>query len=118
MFWKNFVALCSKHNKTPTAVVSELGLAKGNVTSWKRGKIPQVVTQKKIADYFGVDTKYFSIEHAELSENSNEKAPNCGKNMITIMGRDGAFTQKEVTDDQLKALQAIISQLPNASEKM
>lgn len=109
MFWDIFVALCSKHNTTPTAVVNKLGLAKGNVTSWKKGKVPQAVTQKKIADYFGVDVKLFSTE----SEDNTRQG-----NVVTIIGRDGNYTKKELTDDQAKLLQDFIKKLPSLKEEL
>ena len=81
MFWDIFVALCSKHNTTPTAVVNKLGLAKGNVTSWKKGKVPQAVTQKKIADYFGV-----SVDYSEVFISDGAKS-DCG-NIGDIFSKD------------------------------
>lgn len=54
MFWENFVALCEKRGKKPNPIARELGVASGTVTEWKKGRIPQSVTLKKISDYFGV----------------------------------------------------------------
>lgn len=41
-------------NKSPSAVVLEIGLQKSTVTRWKNGSIPTDATALKIADYFGV----------------------------------------------------------------
>lgn len=58
MFWNNFVKLCNKIGKSPTAVISELNISRGSVTHWKAGKVPHHSTLLKIADYFGVSVDY------------------------------------------------------------
>ncbi len=113
MFWENFVTLCSNHNTTPTAVVDELKLSRGSVTNWKNGKTPRITTQQKIADRFGVDVAYFSIKSKALKFRSENE----DKNTVIIMGRDGQFTKKELSDEQINALKAIVEQMPDASEK-
>jgi transcriptional regulator with XRE-family HTH domain len=45
-------------NKSPSAVVLEIGLQKSTVTRWKNGSIPTDATALKIADYFGVTVDY------------------------------------------------------------
>ncbi len=117
MFWENFVALCTENNISPTAVVTKLDLAKGNVTSWKRGKTPQIVTQQKIADYFGVDISYFTSESNTASKRSSASKTE-DRNTVTIIGRDGAFTKKKLSDEQIKALEALISQMRDASDDL
>ena len=116
MFWKNLVALCNKHNTTPTAVVNHLGLAKGNVTSWKSGKTPQATTLKKVSDYFGVDTNYFAVEHIIPNEKPSASGELPDKNVVTIIGRDGRYIQKKLTDEQIRALETIINQMPDAPD--
>ena len=58
MFWDNFIKLCEQINKSPTAVISELGISRGSVTHWKAGKVPHHATLLKIADYFNVTVDY------------------------------------------------------------
>ena len=58
MFWKIFLELCNQKEISPTAVVVELGLSRGSVTSWKDGKIPYQRTLAKIAAYFNVSVDY------------------------------------------------------------
>lgn len=36
----------------------ELGIARGSVTSWKKGTVPNNTTLLKIANYFGVSTDF------------------------------------------------------------
>ena len=62
MFWDNFYTICKEHNKTPTDVVEELGIARGSITKWKNGSMPSGKNLKKITDYFGVSTSAFFVE--------------------------------------------------------
>ena len=55
MFWDRFTALCIKNSKSPTAVVTELGISPASVTQWKNGANPRSKTIYKIANYFNVD---------------------------------------------------------------
>ncbi|MCD8100848.1 MAG: hypothetical protein LUE06_09795 [Oscillospiraceae bacterium] len=55
MFWDTFVALCAKQNKSPNAVISEIGCASSAaVTGWKKGAQPRAKVLKMIADYFDI----------------------------------------------------------------
>ena len=62
MFWDIFVELCNSIDKALNNVVSELGLASGTATKWKKGTKPHDSTCKKIADYFGVTVEYLKGE--------------------------------------------------------
>lgn len=53
-FYDNFISLCNKIGKTPSAVAIEIGLAKPTVNRWKNGSTPTDATLRKVADYFGV----------------------------------------------------------------
>lgn len=53
-FWEIFTNLCDAHCEKPTAVVTQIGLSKGNVTRWKNGGSPKLDTAAKIAKHFGV----------------------------------------------------------------
>lgn len=54
MFYSNFLKLCNKINKAPSAVAVELGFQKSSVTKWSRGTLPTKANQLKIANYFGI----------------------------------------------------------------
>lgn len=58
MFWDNFIKLCNQINKSPTSVISDLGISRGSVTHWKSGKVPHHDTLLKIANHFGVTVDY------------------------------------------------------------
>ncbi len=124
MFWQNFITLCSEHNTTPTAVVSKLGLAKGNVTSWKSGKTPQATTLKKIADHFGVDESQLVVDLTKSAQSTTKKempsviGEHSDHNVVITIGRDGTYTKKRLTDEQIKALQTLIDQMPDVPDEV
>ena len=69
MFYENFIRLCTKTGKSPTAIAEEIGLNRSTVTGWKkRGSLPSDATAQKLADYFGVTV-------AELMAEEKEPAP-------------------------------------------
>lgn len=54
MFYENFMLLCEKIGKSPTAVCLELGFSSGAHSFWKGGAVPRSSTIIKIANYFGI----------------------------------------------------------------
>ena len=62
MFWNNFIDLCLKNNTKPNPVAKELGISSGAVSKWKSGTMPNSITLRKIADYFGVSPDYLLLD--------------------------------------------------------
>lgn len=92
MFWKRFTALCNERGTTPTAAVKEIGLAGGNVTYWKKGRIPNTKVIQQLADFFGVSPSYFVVE--------TEKAPASEETGVTEQEvRHALFDGQEVSDE-------------------
>lgn len=58
MFWEIYSRLCKSKGKSANAVAKELSIASGTVTEWKRGRMPQNMTLRRIADYFDVSVEY------------------------------------------------------------
>lgn len=66
VFYDVFLQLCNSVNKSPSAVVQELGMNKSAVTNWKtRGSTPTGANLQKIADYFNVSVPYLREEDEE-----------------------------------------------------
>lgn len=53
-FYDNYIALCNKAGKSPSAAAVEMGLTKPSVNRWKTGSQPTDATLRRVADYFGV----------------------------------------------------------------
>ncbi len=58
MFWEIYIRLCRSKGLSANAVARELSIASGTVTEWKKGRIPQNATLKRLSDYFGVSVNY------------------------------------------------------------
>ena len=56
-FYENYVSMCNRIGKTPSAVAVEIGLSKPAVNRWKNGGCPTDATARKVAKYFGVSVE-------------------------------------------------------------
>lgn len=54
MFWDNYYDLCMQNGISPNRAAKDMSISSGTVTEWKKGRMPQLATVKKVADYFGV----------------------------------------------------------------
>lgn len=72
MFWNKFINLCNKKGVSPTAVVTALNISVSNVTSWKKGAIPNDTTISKITNYFNVPFDYFSDADSVYDEEASD----------------------------------------------
>lgn len=69
LFYINYVALCNKIGKSPSAVAEELGFMRSVVTRWSKGTIPRQATLQKVADYFGVSVEYLLGKEKQPAKN-------------------------------------------------
>jgi transcriptional regulator with XRE-family HTH domain len=60
-FYDNYIALCNRAGKSPSAVALEIGLTKPTITRWKNGSTPTDATMRRVADY--VDVPVESIKY-------------------------------------------------------
>lgn len=74
MFWEIYVGLCRDRGLSANAVARELSIASGTVSEWKKGRMPQNATLKRIAEYFGVSVGHLTgkgiVETAEPAHRS------------------------------------------------
>ena len=125
MFWENYKKLCDSINKKPNPVAAELGFSSGNVTAWKNGRVPKWTSLKKIANYFNVDVSDlisapdFVVKTADdtvvgieaMSPQATEHI-----NEIKIIGRDGSYEERALTDEQFELFKKMIAALPEATD--
>ncbi len=64
MFWDNYYNLCLNNGISPNAAAKEMKISSGAVTEWKKGRLPQMATIKKIAEYFGVSVADLTAENS------------------------------------------------------
>lgn len=98
-FYSNFLTMCNNIGKTPSKVVTEVGLKKSAVTRWKAGGNPTDATAQKIADYFGVPV-------SELTEETKKAPTQQGEREITMDDFTYAFYKesKDLPDEKKKML--------------
>ena len=76
MFFENFSNLCAKVGKSPSAVVTEIGLNKSAVTSWKKGTNPTNATILKLSNYFGVSVEVLTGPKQKRAVSDSDTAQN------------------------------------------
>ena len=98
-FYSNFLTMCNNIGKTPSKVVTEVGLKKSAVTRWKAGGNPTDATAQKIPDYFGVPV-------SELTEETKKAPTPEGEREITMDDFTYAFYKesKDLPDEKKKML--------------
>lgn len=77
MFYLNFVRLCNKIGKSPSAVAEEMGFQRSVVTRWSNGSAPRKATIEKIATFFNVPSEELTGE----SEQKEKPTPGEGSRL-------------------------------------
>lgn len=75
-FYENYLKMCEKAGKTPSAAALEMGLSKPTVNRWKKGGGATDATALKVASYFGVTVKELTGE-----EQKEKPAPGEGSGL-------------------------------------
>lgn len=50
MFYDQFKRVCEEKKKSPSTVALAVGMSKANVTNWKNGASPKLVTLQRLAE--------------------------------------------------------------------
>lgn len=75
-FYENYLKLCEKAGKTPSAAALEMGLSKPTVNRWKKGGGATDATALKVASYFGV-----TVEELTGEEQKEKPTPSEGSEL-------------------------------------
>lgn len=75
-FYENYLKLCEKAGKTPSAAALEMGLSKPTVNRWKKGGGATDATALKVASYFGV-----MVEELTGEEQKEKPTPSEGSGL-------------------------------------
>ena len=96
--------LCNEKNISISKMLSDLGLAKGLVSNWKkRGTVPSGDILLKIADYFDVSTDYLlGIDFTASSETSEKTVPQ--ERPLTKKQEQVLSLAKNLSDEDMKKL--------------
>lgn len=71
-FYENYLMLCEKAGKTPSAAALEMGLSKPTVNRWKKGGGATDATALKVASYFGVTVEELTGEEQKEKPSTPE----------------------------------------------
>lgn len=142
MFFDRFKELCQEKGVSVYKACTDIGLNRSAVNKWKHGGQPNGTTLACFAKYFGVSVDYlvgnvsdpfFHLDAdrilADINSYETENVPTLAEkdrhtriakkmNYLRIVGRDGSCEERFLTDGQLAAVRAIISQLPDATEDL
>lgn len=97
-FYSNFLTMCNRIGKTPSKVVTEIGLKKSAVTRWKAGGNPTDATVQKLADYFCVPVSELTGEKEKAPIQDGEREVSDDDMMFALWG-DSDDVDKDDLDD-------------------
>lgn len=112
MFWDNFFTYCRRNNTTPTAVAKELNISSGNVTAWKKGRVPKWGTLVKIADYFNITPDILIAENIKITDNNSVSNNTINGNYNVVGNNSQIYVKEELSPQE----QELISIFRNLSE--
>lgn len=94
-FYENYLKLCEKAGKTPSAAALEMGLSKPTVNRWKKGGGATDATALKVASYFGVTVEELTGE----SEQKEKPTPSEESGLDTAFNAVlDQLTEQELAD--------------------
>ena len=110
--------LCKNKGVSGSRMCLDLGISKSTLSDMKHGRTKGVSTDtaKKIASYLNVTVGYLLGEEEKKPTPVSERGQSV--NIVKIVGRDGSFIEKHLSDDQINALKTLICQLPDASDDL
>ncbi len=104
-----FERLMRERSLTHYAVWKATGVSQSSLSDWKRGKgTPGAASLLKLADFFGI-----TVDELMGREIPARKE---GGNIVRLRGRDGSYVERRLSDDQLRAIRFIISQMPDDTD--
>lgn len=113
--------LRAKHGLTLEQVAQSVGVGKSTVRKWETGMIENMRRDKiaKLAAALHTTPAYLMGWNDDADEEPTESVESMEpRNIIKIAGRDGSYEERRLTDEQLAALKAILSQMPEASDDL
>ena len=113
--------LRAKHGLTLEQVAQSVGVGKSTVRKWETGMIENMRRDKiaKLAAALHTTPAYLMGWNDDVEDQAAAPVETViHRNIIKIAGRDGSYEERHLTDEQLAALKAILSQMPEASDDL
>lgn len=96
-FYENYLKLCEKAGKTPSAAALEMGLSKPTVNRWKKGGGATDATALKVASYFGV-----TIEELTGEEQKEKPSTDGEMDLSSLSPEDAELVKKILNASEAK----------------
>ena len=98
-------------NITQVELARTLNIGNTTLSQYESGvRVPSDEIKIRIAKFFNVSLDYLLLG---ADYHSSRKDAHSTINTVRIAGRDGSYTEKHLTDDQLQLLQMMIDQMPD-----
>ena len=107
LFYFNYIKLCNKLNKSPSAVGEELGFTRSAVTGWSRGSIPRKASLQAIADYFNITVDEL-LNETEPQKPTPTGLPASGGVEVTPLEAELLAAYRRLSPAQRQALLALL----------
>lgn len=113
-FYENYLKLCEKAGKTPSAAALEMGLSKPTVNRWKKGGGATDATALKVASYFGVTVEELTGEEQKEKLNALD-----GIELEKLSPARRALLERlnGMNDDQIMKLIGVIDSVLEVTQK-
>lgn len=113
-FYKKYISLCAKVNKSPSAVAESIGLSRTSPNGWKKGNKPKDTTIEKLATYFDVPSSFFTGDHQQLvtDEITEQNLSKLHKDEQTMLN-----LYRQMTEDERKLVHTMLKSIVNEREK-
>ncbi|MBQ2765778.1 MAG: helix-turn-helix transcriptional regulator [Clostridia bacterium] len=104
---------------TQKQLAEKLGLSFSTISMYERGqREPDFETLESIADFFGVTMDYLYgkgvVPRSKYETVSAPPLPAANRcNTVRIIGRDGSYQERQLTDEQMEAFRKMIEILPD-----
>lgn len=96
-------------------ICSQLGLAETYLSNVKNGKDRMTDERlQKIADILDTTVEYLTGESDEKEKTPEPLDPD--HNVLIMRGRDGSYIRKQLTDEEVRALAVLVSQMKDAPD--
>ena len=119
VFVSRFKECFEQSGETTYSLAEKTSLTAATISRYLNGIIvPKVTTLYAFADIFKVNPAWLIGYDAPKQISYSQKKPSTengkglDKNTVVIVGRDGRRIEKKLSDDQIKALEMMIEQLP------
>lgn len=118
MFKNNFIKFCNDRGLAPSAVCMAVGLSNSAFSSWTEESVPRKATLMKLADYLGCTVDDLLADDPAKKKPLTETDEELDKNIVTVRGRDGSYSKRRLTDEQIAMLKTMIDSLPDVPDDL